>query len=77
MSRLPKNVPTTRLNLQIAETVRRRLEDLRGRSEADSLVEVIRRALVLYEALLDAKDEEASIILRTSDGRERELLIAL
>jgi hypothetical protein len=65
-----------RLNLQIAETVRQRLEALVDRSEADSMVEVIRRALAVYEVLWDVKEQGASIVVRFSDGREKDLILA-
>jgi hypothetical protein len=76
VARRPKAVPTTRLNLEIAETVRQRLESLQARSEADSMVEVIRRALAVYEVLWEAKDEGASVIVRTKGGEEKEVILA-
>jgi hypothetical protein len=74
--RPPKNVPTTRLSLEVAETVRKRLEQLQLRSEADSMVEVIRRALAVYEVLWEAKDDGASVVVRYDDGREKEVILA-
>jgi hypothetical protein len=73
--RRPKTVPTTRINLEVIEPVRQRLERLQKRSEADSMVEVIRRALAVYEVLWEAKDEGASVIVRSSEGEEREVIL--
>lgn len=39
----------SRLNLEMSQSVRRRLESLRVRTEADSLAEVVRRALAVYD----------------------------
>lgn len=55
MPRLPKPQATTRLNLQLTTQVRERLESLQEKTEADSLTEVIRRALAVYEFLLHEK----------------------
>jgi hypothetical protein len=49
MARLAKNQSTKRLTLELNETVRDRLEELRDEVKADSLTEVIRRALALYD----------------------------
>ena len=65
-----------RLNLELPERVRERLERVREMSEADSLTEVIRRALTVYDALLTTTREEgAKVMLRNADGTEKELLI--
>ncbi len=45
--------PKIRLNLDITEQVRDRLLKLQQKSEASSFVEVIRRALALYEMVSD------------------------
>ncbi|MDC3956883.1 hypothetical protein KEG38_23690 [Polyangium jinanense] len=45
-------------------------------SEADTITEVVRRAVALYDALFSAvKERGERIILRGADGTERELLI--
>jgi hypothetical protein len=63
-----------RLNLELPEQLRARLEPLRALSEADSLTEVVRRAIALYDVLLMAvRDRGVMIILRSHDGTEREL----
>lgn len=65
-----------RLNLELPERVRARLEQLRMMSEADSITEVVRRALAVYDVLLTAVRERGErLILRSSDGTEREVII--
>lgn len=45
-------------------------------SEADSITEVVRRALAVYDVLLTAVRERGErLILRSSDGTEREVII--
>ncbi len=63
-----------RLNLDLPERVRDRLERLQDLSEADSLTEVIKRALSVYDALLTATREEGGkLVLRKEDGSEEVL----
>jgi hypothetical protein len=59
-----------RLNLEVAPQVRRRLESLKERKGAESLTEIIRTALQIYEELEDCKDRGAKLIIREPDGQE-------
>jgi hypothetical protein len=74
MSRLKKNVPTSRLNLKVPQTVRDRMECLRDETEADSLTEVIRRALAVYELLVEQRRDGWDIVVRRGD-EERSVLL--
>jgi hypothetical protein len=74
MPRIAKDVETSRLTLEMARSVRKRLEHLRDRTEADSLAEVIRRALAVYEVLWDQKAKGCRVMVQGGDG-ERELLL--
>lgn len=65
-----------RLNLEIPERVRERLVRVQELSEADSLTEVIRRALSVYDALLTTvRETGAKVVLRDPDGTEQELFL--
>lgn len=75
MSRPPSTEPRVRLNLEMSERFRNRLERVRDKSEADSMTETIRRAVEVYESLLDARSNRVSIIFRTEDGAEKELVL--
>jgi hypothetical protein len=45
-------------------------------SEADTITEVVRRAVALYDELVSAvQGRGEKVILRAADGTERELLI--
>ena len=69
--------PRARLNLDVLRTVRDRIVRLRDITGATSITEVIRRSLAVYEVLVDARLTGKTIILRDSEGDERELLIVL
>lgn len=67
--------PKSRLNLELTEAVRGRLEDLRKRTEADSLAEVIRRALAVYEYLWAEREKGRQVVVKDSRKREREVVL--
>lgn len=51
--------------------MREKLNSLQAKIQADTLTEVIRRAVILYEALL----EHETIMVVTKEGKAKELLI--
>lgn len=71
MPRIARSQPTSRLNLEIAEQVREKLERLRDSTNADSLTEVIRRALAVYDILHSTAAEGGTIILKTGEGEQK------
>jgi hypothetical protein len=74
MPRIAKNRPTQRLNLEMSQEVRQSLERLRDETGADSLAEVIRRSLAVYDFLL-AERKRGSRLVVQKDNRERELVL--
>jgi hypothetical protein len=60
----------TRLSLEVPKKTRDQINDLVGRSGASSLTEVVRRALALYDLVLEHEHEDGKIVLRHKDGRE-------
>lgn len=75
MSRQTRKQPKVRVNLDLSPALKDRLKLLREQTEADSMSEVIRRALILYEYLWENRTEEGLGIVRRSDNRE--LLVLL
>lgn len=75
MPRPRKDRDTSRLNLELTKQTRDRLEELRERSEADSLTEVIRRALAVYDAVLEHYGTGGKVLLRDKDGVDRQVLV--
>lgn len=76
MPRPASTEPKVRLNLELPERVRERLERVREMSEADSLTEVIRRALTVYDTLLTTTVEDGGkILIQTPDGETKELFL--
>lgn len=75
MARLPKNKETARLSLEISLPVRERLDQLRTLSDADSLTEVVRSALAVYEVILKEVKRGGEAIVRSPDGTEKKLVL--
>ena len=73
MPRIARKHERVRLNLDMPKPVRESLESLRDETHADSLSEVVRRALAVYEFLHKEKQEGATLLLRSEDGTERQL----
>ncbi len=63
-----------RLNLEIPERTKARLEAVRELSESETITEVIRRALVVYETLLLQQAQGNKILIRNNTG-DRELFL--
>ncbi len=74
MPRTAKRFPTRRLSLEISEDARKNLEALRDKTQADSLTEVIRRALAVYDFLWSQKQKGAKLVVNGPDG-EKELVL--
>jgi hypothetical protein len=68
-------MPKTRLNLTITPAVRARLEDLQEASGAESMTEVIRRSLALYELAWDLDKKGGHVIFKHADGSEERLAL--
>ena len=69
------NGPKIRLNLETTEAVRARLEALRTRTGADSLAEVVRKALAVYEFLWDEREKGGVLTVKGEDNRDREVVL--
>ena len=67
-------IQKSRLSLELNEAVRQQLEQLRLHTHADSLAEVIRRSLVVYDYLWKAKEGGAVILVKDANGT-RELVL--
>lgn len=70
-----KRPESVRLNLEIAPAVRERLERLRESTGAESLTEVIRRSLSVYETLIEISDSSQEIVVKDKDGEMRPMLL--
>lgn len=69
------NKNTKRLNLELSEQARERLEKLKDISDLSSFTDVVKRALVLYEKCLDIQKQGGKIILQSKDDSQTELII--
>ena len=77
MPRAAKTRPSRRLNLEMNEAVRESLESLRDQTKADSLAEVVRRALAVYDFLWDAQKKGSTFFVREVDGKKKEVVLFL
>lgn len=68
---------TVRLNLRIRSSTRDRLERVKEDAQAESLTQVLRNALVLYEALLAESQKGKTLVLRDEEGNEQEVLLVM
>lgn len=75
MPRPPSREARVRLNLDLPVSVRERMDRVREMSEADTISEVIRRSLAVYEALLDMAHDGAKVVTRGRDGTEEVVLM--
>ena len=61
--------------MDLPESLRHRLENLQEQTDADSLSEVMRRALAVYDFLWQEKLKGSATIVKDDDGKERELVL--
>lgn len=64
-----------RLTLEIADTVRDRIEKLKTLSEAATITEIVRRSFSLFEILLEHEAAGGRVELRSADGSVRQLVV--
>jgi hypothetical protein len=62
-----------RLNLELLPQVKEQLDELQTRTNASSLSEVIRRALALYDLLIEHYEEKGEVVLKHHDGTTEKL----
>lgn len=75
MPRIPKNRKTRRLTLDLSIPIRKELEWLREVTQADTYVEVIRRAITVYAFVWRAMKGNGKLILRDDEGDHLIMLV--
>jgi hypothetical protein len=70
-----KPAERVRLSLDVSARVRAQLENLESRTEAGSITEVVRRALSLYDLVIEHQEEGGKLVFRHSDGEEELLRV--
>lgn len=66
---------TKRLNLELSEQTRSKLESLVARSDSGTLTTAVKRALTLYDLVLTHQQNGGEVILRDAAGNEQRLVI--
>lgn len=74
MTRPASRVEKVRLSLEVSIAVRDCMEDLQDRTGAESLTEVVRRALAVYSTVLDAS-EAGRLVWKNRDGSEHRVIL--
>ena len=69
------NDQRVRLNLEILPTVKEQLDGLQTRTGAGSMVEVIRRALALYDLVTEHCEANGQVVLKHATGKTETLRI--
>lgn len=75
MPKSEKTMKRRRLSLDLTPQVKARIENLRDLTEAESITEVIRRALASYELLCEAQASGKSVLIRDAKGAESVLIL--
>ena len=65
-----KEIDRVRLSLDITPRVREQLTHLEKKTEAGSITEVVRRALALYDLVMEHQDEGGKLIFKHTDGED-------
>ena len=63
------------MNLAMSERTRARIMALKENLDSDSLSEVIRRSVELLEILTERQQKGDTIILRSPEGKETEVIV--
>jgi len=71
----PSDVEKERLNLDLHPAVKAQLLDLKERTKADSMSEVVRRAIELYDLVMSTQEKGGKLIIKENPGFPREIRI--
>ncbi len=63
-----------RLSVELPGKIRDRVDELAA-VESSTVTEVIRRALALYDLFVAARGAGSTVVVRSADGTERELVV--
>jgi len=66
-----------RLNLALRQEVHDRMEYLRDETEAETITEVIKKSLAVYDFLLTQKKSGAKLIIQDEEGQREIVLFPL
>jgi hypothetical protein len=75
MARPKHTEPRVRLNLEISQALRDRIERLQHTMEADSITETIRRSCAIADELVNATKRGDVVVLRDGNGNEKTIVL--
>lgn len=68
---------TVRLNLEVSPEIKAKLEELRDRSGATTNVETFRKALSLFDQVVDHVQAGGRLVLVDKDGKEERIRLLI
>jgi len=68
-----KKLPKVRLNLDMPAEVKEKIEALRDANGIESLSEVVRRALAVYELVMSQQAAGTAIVFKPKEGPEQHI----
>ena len=66
---------TVRLNLTLSVEAKRQLEKLKKETKADTLTEVIRKAIKLYDVAMQCEKNGEQLVLKSDKGEKKILVL--
>lgn len=75
MPRISTKREMVRLNLALSKEVRDRIESIRDETHAESIAEVIRRAVAVYDLLIEEQQSGGEVLVRNGESESRVLLV--
>ena len=75
MPRNPPVVKKTRVNMDVHPEIKALVLDLQERTSADSMSEVVRRAVKLYDLMLTEHANGSELLIKPKLGLTRQLLL--
>jgi hypothetical protein len=70
-----KSQDRVRLSLDVTPKIREQLDHLETQTEAGSITEVIRRALALYDLVVEHQSEGGKLVFRDAAGNDELLRV--
>lgn len=64
-----------RLNMLVSPSVKGRIDALVERTDAESMTDVIRKALALYDEYIAVKEEGGAVLIEDKEGKQHYLRI--
>ena len=75
MTRPVREVAKIRINLDMPLAVKDRITDIRDQTNADSMGEVIRRAVTVYDLILSEQALGNTVVIRSPSNGDKQIIV--